>query len=92
MLLEILSRAKTPPFAVCNEPIEVSEELRLRYRYLDIRRGNILHNLTLRHKATMSVRSFFDEKQFTEVTTPILCKSTPEGARSAAVRRPGDFG
>lgn len=83
--ISILSQAKTPPFSICDENIDVSEDLRLRYRYLDIRRGAIARNLRMRHKATISARNFFDKEGFTEVSTPILCKSTPEGARDFLV-------
>jgi aspartyl-tRNA synthetase len=83
--LEILSKAQTPPFSICDEQIETNEELRLKYRYLDIRRGNILKNLILRNKAMLTTRKFFETKNFLEITTPILCKSTPEGARDYLV-------
>ncbi len=92
--LEILSPAKTPPFSVCDDALDVHEELRLKYRYLDIRRGGIARNLILRHKATMLIRNFLDKSGFFEITTPILCKSTPEGARDYIVPsriHPGHF-
>lgn len=91
--LTILSRSLTPPFSICDES-EVSEDLRLKYRYLDIRRGPILRNLEIRHKATMALRRFLDEEGFLEITTPILGKSTPEGARDYLVPsrvHPGAF-
>lgn len=90
----ILSKAKTPPFSIAEETIDVSEELRLRYRYLDMRRGKLLKNMALRHKAMLAVRSFLDKNAFTEVSTPILGKSTPEGARDYLVPsrvHPGQF-
>jgi len=83
--LSILSKAKTPPFSICEDIAEVSEELRLRFRYLDIRRGELLQNLRLRHKAMMHIRAYLDSEAFTEVSTPILAKSTPEGARDYLV-------
>ncbi|MFT4553619.1 MAG: aspartyl-tRNA synthetase [Chlamydiales bacterium] len=92
--LEVLSEAKTPPFSISDENITVNEELRLKHRYLDIRRGEISDNLIVRHKAMMSVRRFLDEKGFLEITTPILGKSTPEGARDYLVPsrvQPGSF-
>ncbi len=92
--MEILSKAKTPPFSVCDEFIEVNEELRLKYRYLDIRRGEIAENLIKRHKAMMATRRFLDSQRFLEITTPILAKSTPEGARDYLVPsriHPGSF-
>jgi len=82
---EVLSKAKTPPFSVCDEEIDVNEELRLKYRYLDIRRGEVAKMLALRHKLMMGVRNYFDENGFLEIATPILGKSTPEGARDYLV-------
>ena len=82
---EVLSRAKTPPFSICDDEIEVNEELRLKYRYLDIRRGEIAEKLKLRHKVMMGVRNYFDQHGFLEIATPILGKSTPEGARDYLV-------
>lgn len=92
--LEILSKAKTTPFSICDEQIEVNEELRLKYRYLDIRRGDISHKLIQRHKAMLTTRRFLDEHKFLEISTPILAKSTPEGARDYLVPSrvyPGNF-
>lgn len=92
--LEILSSAKTPPFSICDEDIEVNEELRLKYRYLDIRRGVIAHNLLLRHQVMLTTRNFMSEQGFIEISTPILGKSTPEGARDYLVPSriyPGNF-
>lgn len=92
--LEILSRAKTTPFSICDEKIEVNEELRLTYRYLDIRRGDIASKLVCRHKAMQVVRNYLDSNDFLEISTPILGKSTPEGARDYLVPSriyPGSF-
>lgn len=92
--LEVLSKAKTPPFSVCDEQIEVNEELRLKYRYLDIRRGDIAQKLIQRHKAMLATRRFLDANGFLEIATPILGKSTPEGARDYLVPSriyPGQF-
>jgi aspartyl-tRNA synthetase len=80
--LSVLARAKTPPFHH-DEP--VSEELRLKYRYLDLRREPMLKNLRLRHAVTRSLRKFMDEHGFVDVETPILTKTTPEGARDYLV-------
>lgn len=83
--LEVLSKAKTPPFSISDESIEVHEDLRLKYRYLDIRRGDVAKNLILRHKAMLACRNFLDQEGFLEIATPILGKSTPEGARDYLV-------
>lgn len=92
--LEILSKAKNTPFSICDESIDVNEELRLKYRYLDIRRGDIASKLVKRHQAMMSTRKFLDANSFLEIATPILGKSTPEGARDYLVPsrvHPGNF-
>lgn len=92
--LEILSKAHTPPFSICDESIDVNEELRLKYRYLDIRRGDIAKKLTARHQVMMATRKYLDQQGFLEIATPILGKSTPEGARDYLVPSriyPGSF-
>lgn len=92
--VEILSKAKNPPFSISDESLEVNEELRLKYRYLDIRRGDIAEKLVKRHQAMLATRQYLDEKGFLEITTPILGKSTPEGARDYLVPSrvyPGNF-
>jgi aspartyl-tRNA synthetase len=92
--LTILSTAKTPPFSIADDSIDVNEDLRLTYRYLDMRRGKILEHLRLRHKAIAAIRSYLDTQEFIEVETPILTKSTPEGARDYLVPsrvNPGTF-
>lgn len=92
--MEILSKAKTPPFSICEEVTDTNEEIRLKYRYLDIRRGDISNKLIQRHKAMMASRRYLDREGFLEVTTPILGKSTPEGARDYLVPSriyPGSF-
>lgn len=91
---EVLSKAKTPPFSICDDSTETNEETRLKYRYLDIRRGDITEKLVMRHKAMLVTRQFFDSQDFIEVSTPILARSTPEGARDYLVPSriyPGNF-
>ena len=82
--IRILNEAKTPPFPI-SEDAPVSEEVRLRYRYLDLRRQRLQQNLGLRHRVTMAARRYFDAHGFWEIETPILGKSTPEGARDFLV-------
>ncbi|HEY3161550.1 MAG TPA: aspartate--tRNA ligase [Vicinamibacterales bacterium] len=91
--LTILNEAKTPPFPIADET-PVSEEVRLKYRYLDLRRPRLAGNMILRHKVAATVRKYFDANGFLEVETPILTKSTPEGARDYLVPsrvHPGEF-
>ena len=85
--MEILSQSLTPPFSVFKETDtnEASEDLRLKYRYLDIRKGEILNKLHIRHKAILNIRNYLDSEKFIEVETPILSKTTPEGARDYLV-------
>lgn len=92
--LLLLSSAKTPPFSLCEEKLSVNEELRLKYRYLDIRRGEVIERLCKRHQVMLATRTFLDQARFVEVITPILAKSTPEGARDYLVPSritPGSF-
>lgn len=82
--LTILNKAKQTPFLL-SESSEISEELRLRFRYLDLRRSEMQRNLIMRHKLYQVVRGFFDQNDFLEIETPLLMKSTPEGARDYLV-------
>jgi len=82
--IDILNRADTPPFPI-EDDTDAAEELRLQYRYLDLRRPSLAKNLTLRHKMLTAVRNYFDSLGFLEIETPILTKSTPEGARDYLV-------
>ena len=91
--LEIFSRAETPPFQV-DEHQEVDEQLRLKHRYLDLRRERMQDNLKLRHQIVGAIRRFFDAEGFLEIETPVLTRSTPEGARDYLVPsrvHPGTF-
>jgi len=81
--IEILNPSLTPPFQMDDD--NLSEAIRLEYRYLDLRRPAMQHNIRLRHKVTMSVRSFLDQHGFIDMETPMLTKSTPEGARDYLV-------
>jgi len=89
--LVVLNRAETPPF---HHDEQANEELRLKYRYLDLRREGMLNNLRLRHKVTMAMREFLDGDGFIDVETPMLTRATPEGARDYVVpsrTHPGKF-
>ena len=84
MALTVLNTAKTTPFEI-KDGIEANDDTRLRYRYLDLRRPEMLENLKLRAKVTHSIRNYLDELEFIDVETPFLSKSTPEGARDYLV-------
>ena len=91
--LRILNKAKTPPFYI-QDNVDVDEKVRLRYRYLDLRRPEMQKNIILRHRVAKIMRDFFDRNGFLEIETPMLCKSTPEGARDFLVPsrvNPGEF-
>lgn len=91
--LEVLNSAKVPPFIIEDET-DGGEELRMKYRYLDLRRNVVREKLQLRHKMMQEVRKFLDAQDFMEVETPVLIKSTPEGARDFVVpsrTNPGEF-
>ena len=91
--LTILNASKTPPFTI-EEDTDGGDELRMKYRYLDLRRDTVRQNLELRHRLAKSIRNFLDSENFLEVETPVLIKSTPEGARDFVVpsrMNPGEF-
>ena len=92
--LHILNEAKTPPFLINEDEPGIQEALKLKYRFLDLRRESLQQNFILRHKAMLAVRKLMDRQHFLEITTPILGKSTPEGARDYLVPSriyPGSF-
>jgi len=92
--IEVLSEAKTPPFEISSTGYEIGEETRVKYRYLDLRRERMKDNMVLRHKVVKFVRDYLDQEGFLEIETPILTKSTPEGARDYVVPSrlyPGNF-
>ncbi len=91
--LDVLNRSQVPPFQI-NVESDVDENLRLEFRYLDLRRPRMQRNLRMRHKIVKAIRDFFDARDFTEIDTPMLIKSTPEGARDYLVPsrlHPGTF-
>lgn len=91
--IRVLNEAKTPPFPVADDS-PVSEDVRLKYRYLDLRRPRLQQNIGLRHRVAFAVRQYFNDQGFWEIETPILTKSTPEGARDYLVPsrvHPGEF-
>ncbi len=91
--ISILNKSELPPFTIEDET-DGGDELRMKYRYLDLRRNPVRSNLELRHKIGHNIRNFLDSKQFMEVETPVLIKSTPEGARDFIVpsrMNPGSF-
>jgi aspartyl-tRNA synthetase len=91
--IRLLNEAKRPPFQIADDT-PVAEDMRLRYRYLDLRRPRMQSNIGLRHRVTLAVRRYFDRQGFWEIETPILTKSTPEGARDYLVPsrvHPGEF-
>jgi len=92
-VIVVLAESETPPFPI-EDRVEASEEIRLRYRYLDLRRPQMQQTLRLRHRIISTIRAFFDDQGFIEVETPVLNKSTPEGARDYLVPArlaPGSF-
>ncbi|MFA6254909.1 MAG: aspartate--tRNA ligase [Patescibacteria group bacterium] len=92
--LEILNEAKTPPFELDKDTSQVSEEIRLKYRYLDLRSERMKNNMIMRHRVVKFIRDYLDQQGFLEVETPILTKGTPEGAREFLVPArlwPGQF-
>lgn len=92
--LEILNKSETPPFPIDTDGKEIGEEHRMKYRYLDLRRDRMVKNMTMRHRLIKFIRDYLDKEKFLEIETPILTKSTPEGARDYVVPSrlyPGSF-
>jgi len=92
--LKILSKAETLPFSIEGDGMDINEEIRMKYRYLDLRRERMKNNLIARHKAIKFIRDFLDKEDFVEIETPMLTKSTPEGSRDFIVPsrlEPGKF-
>lgn len=90
--LKVLNQAETPAFDISSGGLEIGEEHRLKYRYLDLRRPRLQNNIRMRHKVVKYIRDFLDNENFIEVETPILTKSTPEGARDYVVPSRLDIG
>jgi aspartyl-tRNA synthetase len=91
--LEILNESKTPPFTI-EDNTDGGDELRMKYRYLDLRRGTVKRNMEMRHRLAFQTRNYMDSLNFIEIETPVLIKSTPEGARDYVVPsrvNPGEF-
>jgi aspartyl-tRNA synthetase len=92
--LLLLNDAKTPPFPIADDTVAINEESRLKYRYLDLRRAELQKNFVLRHEVTRAIRSYLSDQGFLEIETPLLTRSTPEGARDYLVPsrvHPGHF-
>ncbi|MBI3282602.1 aspartate--tRNA ligase [Candidatus Curtissbacteria bacterium] len=92
--LEVISKSQTPPFPLDSDGLDIEESLRLKYRYLDLRRPRLQKNLRLRHQMISYMRKFLTDRNFVEIETPILTKATPEGARDFLVPsrlQPGKF-
>src|SRR3989344_9208222 len=92
--VKVLAEAKTLPFAIDTDGMEINEEIRMKYRYLDLRRERLKQNLIVRHKVVKFIRDFLSAENFIEIETPMLTKSTPEGSRDFVVPsrlQPGKF-
>lgn len=83
--IDVINEAQTPPMDVTSDGHEIGEEVRLKYRYLDLRRPRLQHNMRLRHDIALYIRNFLSKQNFIEIETPILTKSTPEGSRDYIV-------
>ncbi|MBL7565112.1 aspartate--tRNA ligase [Staphylococcus saccharolyticus] len=83
--IEIINKAETPPFSINEENVNVDENIRLKYRYLDLRRQELAQTFKMRHQTTRAIRQYLDDNGFFDIETPVLTKSTPEGARDYLV-------
>ncbi|MCC3697866.1 aspartate--tRNA ligase [Staphylococcus epidermidis] len=83
--IEIINKSETPPFSIIEENVNVDENIRLKYRYLDLRRQELAQTFKMRHQTTRSIRQYLDNNGFFDIETPVLTKSTPEGARDYLV-------
>ncbi|QHK50224.1 aspartate--tRNA ligase [Staphylococcus aureus] len=83
--IKVINRSETPPFSINEENVNVDENIRLKYRYLDLRRQELAQTFKMRHQITRSIRQYLDEEGFFDIETPVLTKSTPEGARDYLV-------
>lgn len=83
--IEIINKSETPPFSINEENVNVDENIRLKYRYLDLRRQELAQTFKMRHQTTRSIRQYLDNNGFFDIETPVLTKSTPEGARDYLV-------
>lgn len=83
--IKVINKSETPPFSINEENVNVDENIRLKYRYLDLRRQELAQTFKMRHQITRSIRQYFDDEGFFDIETPVLTKSTPEGARDYLV-------
>ncbi|HDP2941955.1 TPA: aspartate--tRNA ligase [Staphylococcus aureus] len=83
--IKVINKSETPPFSINEENVNVDENIRLKYRYLDLRRQELAQTFKMRHQITRSIRQYLDEEGFFDIETPVLTKSTPEGARDYLV-------
>ncbi len=83
--IKVINKSETPPFSINEENVNVDENIRLKYRYLDLRRQELAQTFKMRHQITRSIRQYLDEEEFFDIETPVLTKSTPEGARDYLV-------
>lgn len=83
--IKVINKSETPPFSINEENVNVDENIRLKYRYLDLRRQELAQTFKMRHQITRSIRQYLDDEGFFDIETPVLTKSTPEGARDYLV-------